>query len=299
MLGAFKLPMNSEQINEFERHHSITIPEEWERGRELLDALLSARSATLRSLGNINQATLNAEPTFGIFVHLTERSYEQVAGAIGCFVTANAATTEIAARVAIESAVTIQFILAGDRNSLVLAWFRDYLSQDSKQIKSWEELAESLDTNEKQFHSPRISTRQNLNQARRNILMQFESELGLLSAIDLKARWPNIKDRFDSIGESIAYRNIYGRLSSQTHTDAEDTMNYMICRINGDQALTEQLLLETVAFSEFCMVAGVKFYLKAMKKTCATFSISVPTELERAIEYCISHMNIIADNWSW
>jgi predicted O-linked N-acetylglucosamine transferase (SPINDLY family) len=299
MLGAFKLPMNSEQINEFERYHSITIPEWWEQGRELLDTLLSARSATLQSLVNINQATHNAEPTFGIFVHLTERSYEQVVGAIVCFVTANAATTEVAARVAIESAVNIQFILAGDRNSLILAWFRDYLSQDSKQIKSWEELAESLDTNEKQFHSPRISTRQNLNQSRRNILMQFESELGLLSTIDLKARWPHIKERFDSIGESIAYRNVYGRLSSQTHTDAEDTINYMICKTNGDNALIEQMSLETLAFSEFFMVSSVEFYLQAMKKTCATFSISVPTELERAIEYCISHMNIIADDWGW
>lgn len=154
--------MVSELISEFESYHSITVPQWWDSGRKLLATLLTARSVTKSALRGISPSVLNNEPIFGMVFHLFERTYEHVAASLVCFATANAATAEVASRVAIESSVNIRFILCGDRNSLALAWLRDYISQDTKQINEWEKLIQSLTTNEKAVHAPRIATRNHI-----------------------------------------------------------------------------------------------------------------------------------------
>jgi len=87
---------------------------------------------------------IETEPAFGVLCQLTERAYEHAAASVVCFLTKNAATAEVAARVAIESTVNIRFILSGDRNSLLLAWLRAYVDHDTKQIDLWERAVDAL-----------------------------------------------------------------------------------------------------------------------------------------------------------
>ena len=57
-----------------------------------------------------------SEPTYGVILHMCDRTYEHVAAAITCIATANAATAEVTARVAIEASTNIRFIMESDRN---------------------------------------------------------------------------------------------------------------------------------------------------------------------------------------
>ncbi|MDQ3009980.1 MAG: DUF5677 domain-containing protein [Acidobacteriota bacterium] len=292
--------MTNNLVDYFEGHHAITIPSWWPQGRSLLLALLSAREAAKDALGSVPSSVLSTEPTFGLLLHLSDRVYEYVAASIVCFATANGATAEVAARVAIESSVNIRFILGGDRNSLALAWLRHYVIEDAKQINQWEKLLPSMSIEERKEHEPSINTRRRLNQIRSNFLTQSEKEFGALAAIDLTAEWPrSIAQRFAPIGEAAAYRTAYARLSSQTHADAEDTISYIMATCLGDNSLLERMAEETRAFSEFLLAYGAYFYLLALKKLCETYRTSIPAELDSGTQQMLSHMREISTTWQW
>ena len=277
----------------------MTMPPWWPRGRELLLALLSARAATKDTLASAPQSLPQTEPTLGLLCQLAERAYEHVAASLVCFATKNAATAEVAARVAIESSVNIRFILSGDRNSLALAWLRAYVTHDTKQIDLWEKQLDSVPLDEKKEYVPRISARRQVNRYRRDFLVQSEKEFRSFGPLELEARWPSVADRFESIGEGIAYRTTYARLSSQTHADAEDTLNYIVFKCIGDDGLLLKMSKETVAFSEFLIAYGVYFYLLAMKTLCETFRLPAPTALERSITRAVAHMEENRATWGW
>jgi len=168
--------MQERLVADFEEYHGVTMPPWWHRGRELLLALLSGRAAAQDVLVSAPQALLEKEPTFGLLCQLSERAYEHVAASLLCFATKNAATGEVAARVAIESSVNIRFILSGDRNSLSLAWLRAYVIQDIKQIEQWERQVDSLPLDERKEHRSRIAIRRQLNRHRRDFLNHSEKE---------------------------------------------------------------------------------------------------------------------------
>jgi Family of unknown function (DUF5677) len=291
--------MEENLIAQFEEYHSITMPEWWGRGRKILYALLCGRDVTRSVLASAPQTILQTEPTFGLLSQLTERTYEHAAASIVCFSTKSAATAEVAARVAIESSVNIRFILSGDRNSLALSWLRAYVNHDAKQIEQWERLLDSLPPDERGEHQTRIATRRQVSQPRKNFLAQFEKEFASCASVNLQARWPTIADRFTSIGEAVAYRTTYARLSSQTHADAEDTINYILFTCLGDESLLMKMSEETVAFSEFLVAYGIYFYLLAIRNVCETFCLPVPQALESSTNVVIALMQENASAWGW
>jgi len=117
--------------------------------------------------------------------------------------------------------------------------------------------------------------------------------------VDVAARWPNIADRFESIGESVSYRTTYARLSSQTHADAEDTINYIVFQCIGDEELSGQMGKETIAFSEYLIAYGIYFYLLAMKQLCEAFSLQAAKALEDGIGEAVARMQEINAEWHW
>lgn len=66
-------------------------------------------------------------------------------------------------------------------------------------------------------------------------MLDAEEEFSQFGPLNLNEPWPKIVDRFEQIGEAVAYRTAYSRLSSQTHADAEDTLNYIFFTTNGDE----------------------------------------------------------------
>jgi hypothetical protein len=291
--------MEENLVTQFEDYHSIAMPTWWPRGGEMLHALLASRDATQDVLASTPQSSLRTEPTLGLLFQLAERAYEHVAASLVCFATKNAATAEVAARTAVEISVTIRFILSGNRNSLALSWLRDFVTNDTRQIEKWERVVDSLPPDEKQEHQTRIAWRREVNRRRHDHLAQAEKEFASFGSVDSQGSWPNIADRFAAIVEAIAYRTTYARLSSQTHADAEDTINYIVFKSHGDETLLQRMSEETVAFSEFLVAYGIYFYLLALKHWCEAFCLPVPQILESSTNAVVSQMTELQAAWGW
>jgi len=108
-----------------------------------------------------------------------------------------------------------------------------------------------------------------------------------------------VADRFESIGKGVAYRTVYARLSSQTHADAEDTLNYILFKCIGDDAALLKMSKETVAFSEFLIAYAVYFYLVAIETLCESFCLTAPSALDLSITCALTKMQESRATWGW
>jgi Family of unknown function (DUF5677) len=288
----------ADDVAAFLSHHTINL-DEWPWGRALLEALLAGREATSRSITSAPASVLEGEPVFGLLYQLGERACEHIAGSIACFATKNAASAELAARAAVEISVNIRFMLSGDRNSRVAAWIRDFVRNDEKLINHWEKSITHLSEAEKQACAPRIATRRKLQELRRGWSLDAEKEFLQFGPLNLNEPWPKIVDRFEQIGEAVAYRTAYARLSSQTHADAEDTLNYIFFTTNRDEEKLSQMARETVAFTQYLIAYGAFFYLSAMKTFCEAFKLNPATEIDASIAAVLRGMHEVADVWKW
>jgi hypothetical protein len=287
----------SDAVADFLSYHTIDV-DEWPWGRVLLSALLNGKEAALQMIADAPASVLNTEPAFGVLCHLTERAYEHVAGSIACYATRNAATAEVAARAAVELTISVRFLVSGDRNSRVLAWLRDYIRTDEKQINQWEQAIANSSERERQQSIPRIATRRKLQEFKKSWLDSAEREFGTFGPVNLNELWPRIIERFEQAGEAAAYRTVYARLSSQTHADAEDTLSLIFFQTQGQEGLL-QMAEETVAFTQYLMGYSAFFYLVALKSLSETFKLGCPKELDTSITATLKQMGELADQWKW
>lgn len=131
--------------------------------------------------------------------------------------------------------------------------------------------------------APRIATRRELLKLRKEWLQGAEIEFTQFGSLNSNERWPTIADRFAQIGEAVAYRTAYARLSSQTHADMEDTLNYIFFRVGGDDQLFVQVSQETLAFTEYLVAYSTEFYFSAMVRLCEAFRLDTSAEFDYAI----------------
>jgi hypothetical protein len=288
----------ADSVVEFLSHHKLNL-DEWPWGHALLAAFLTGREATSQAIAAAPKSILEKEPSFGLLYQLGERACEQIAGSIACFATKNAASAELAARAAVEISVNIRFMLARDRNSRVVAWIRDYVRNDEKQINHWEKAMACISQAQRQQCVPRIATRRKLQELRKRWLEDAESEFARFGTVNLNEPWPKIVDRFDQIGEAVAYRTAYARLSSQTHADAEDTLNYIFFSSNADEGKLFQMAQETVAFTQYLIGYSTFFYLLAMKAFCEAFQLNPPNGIDASIAKVLGGMEEIGAMWKW
>lgn len=288
----------SDAASEFASHHGLSF-EQWPWGKTLLGSFLAGRDSLEQAMAHVSEQIVNGEPSFGLLNQLSERAAEHIGGAVSCFATKSAASAELAARAAIEVSVNVRFMLDGDRNSRVVAWIRDFVHNDEKQIVQWEKALTHLSEVEKQVCTPRIATRRTLLGVRKGWLESAEIEFAQFGQLNLKEPWPNVAERFRAIGEEVAYRTAYARLSSQTHGDAEDTLNYIFFKLMGDEQLIVQMAEETVAFSQYLIGYSVYYYLIAMKHFCETFKLTEGGGIESSLREVLRAMNEIGDSWNW
>lgn len=109
--------MEFDYHDQIQNHHGFRILESWSRGEALLNTVGKSHEIALSVMANLSEANMIASPSIGVMHHLTERAYEQLLGAITCFSTKNAASSEVLSRVVTETCVNILFMLNEDTDS--------------------------------------------------------------------------------------------------------------------------------------------------------------------------------------
>jgi hypothetical protein len=100
------------------------------------------------------------------------------------------------------------------------------------------------------------------------------SQVGLPTTEQIDSKWPTIAGRFKALRLEVDYRTIYAALCSQSHSDAEDLLNYFVFKSLGNQDLLDKVALDTVNFSRLMLYFGVQYYLIAAGSYSIRFGLT-------------------------
>ncbi len=292
--------MKATAIQAFENQHQVKLPDWWPRAGTLVSTIVESRDKTLEHLSRLSSDRLLREPTYGVFIHLADRVYEHACAAITCYATGSAAASEVIARVAIEASTNIRYMLLDDHNSMLLAWLRAFINEDERQIEQWSNLLSGLSGDHRKNHEAGIEKRKILLNMRKEFVTACEHDFENHVAIDRTVKFaPQIRNRFEEIGELLAYRTLYARLSSQTHCDAEDTLNYLQARMSFSQELGEKMGRETIAYSEMLVIYGCIYYVLGLRCIVEKYCDLQCSTLESALTILDEFTRTISEEWSW
>jgi len=213
------------------------------------------------SFASANAALLN-DPTSGLLLNMLNRNFEAVDGAVLAFVTGCGPTSELSSRASIEFSASIAYILLGDRRRRLLSYFKDYIGQAQLQARKWREAIPNLPPAVHAEHDKGVALRQEGNDALAWVVERIRETFGIGAQDSIEA-WPKVAGRFEAIGSSDHYRTVYARLSSQTHSDAEETLRYFVGKISGNETLFNQMAIETVEFTRMMLLFAVADFIRA------------------------------------
>ena len=208
-----------------------------------------------------------ADPAVGLLLNMLHRDFEHIEASIVAFVTGCGASAEVIARAATESSVNILYIVAGDRVQRLQAYFDHYLMGVDSQVEKWQAQIRHLSPQEAAIHKLGAERRRLATDALRRFL---RSVFGNAKA----PAWPKtIAQRFEALGDTLAYRTFYARMSSEIHADAEETLRYFAGHALNDQSKFEAMALETVWMTRFLIHYAVSLFLKASIAYAESYSM--------------------------
>jgi len=208
--------------NQFVKNEAIGMY--WTRRTNIsINQALSTKSIELNS---------SLELTWGILLNMLDRIFEYTEGAIAAFAAGAPASSEVISRTAVEASVNLQYILRKDQTERLSQYFYSYLKKEQKEIRDWIKSIESLPPKEATIHRDAALKKKSVIDHLKNFLDQ--SGLPIINS----PYWPNVAERFRDLGLQTSYRTVYAALSSQTHSDAEDTLNYFLVKSIDDQELS-------------------------------------------------------------
>ena len=255
------LPTREDVIQEFLSRHSLS--ERVSPIAVVLEPAIYWTDVTLLLLqfgfGNASQALMN-DPTSGLLFNMLNRNFETVEGAIVAFLSGCGPTSELSSRAAIEFAASIMYILQRDRRLRLLAYFSDYVTGVRRQVKHWRDTIARLPVADREDHTRAVAQREQANEALRGIVEQMRVSFSVGTQ---QETWPNVAARFEAIGAADHYRTVYARLSSQTHSDAEETLRYFVGVMSGSEELMDKMRIETVEFTRMMLLFAVSDFVKA------------------------------------
>ena len=254
---------HEDYLAQFARRHNL-------RRRLLLDtqskAIHWASAAKVLISHGYSQLTdtdLSREPAVGLLLNLLHRAFEHLEASIVALVTGSSASSEALSRVTMELSVTISYILAGPREARLVAFFQNYMDGEQKRLKNWAHSVEAMPVAERGVHEHAIEHRRVGVKEMEHVLELLKREIADSGSILDKHTWPNVADRFEALGEAVAYRTVYSRMSSQIHSDAEETIRCFVVRTCNNQELLGRMAQETIWFTKFLLYFAVKYYLDA------------------------------------
>lgn len=289
------LPNSAHYAEDFLRRHGLHSTEAVEAESKAIHWASAGNVLVNQGFARLTEADFIQKPAAGFVLHLLHRAFEHLEAAIVAFVTGSGASSESLSRVTVELSVSIQFILAGQQESRLLAFFGNYNHDEEKRLRNWWRTIEALPETEKSEHAKAIGHRQNAVASIAAILARLHDEFRGAGISLAEEAWPNVATRFEKIGDAHGYRTLYSRMSSQVHSDAEETIRYFLGRSANNEELFERMAAETIAFSRFMLYFGVKYFLKAHVAFAAGHAMTVEAALlDRGLEVVDEELKAIA-----
>lgn len=255
-----KLDDQDSICEDFAKRHDLLVTGLVQREYPAIYWTIRAKLEVDSVLSSHTDALIDNEPTFGLLLSMLGRVFEHVEGSIVAFITGSPASAEVIARTVVESALNVMYILDNDRNNSHVQYFSSYINQERKELKHWSELTQKMNETDSGFHKLCINLKEqhinNIETCVKNHKIQIGSNNNICT-------WPKIYERFQKLGCETDYRVLYAAMCSQTHNDAEDTLNYFFHVTSGNRESLEQCAIQTVNFSRFLMYQGIRYYLKA------------------------------------
>lgn len=246
-------------LERFSEQHSVLLDALPEAERHGIYYTLRCQDALDADLAALSADVLSSDAVVGVARQLLARCAEHVEGALAAFATSSGSSAELISRVAIESAVTIRFILQ-DPHPRLAAYFRHYVDDVDKQVRQWRKVAASLPGDAQLIHEAACDQREAANRAMRSFVDRLEQEL---LGSRPSEKWPaQVSERFRELNDEVTYRTVYARLCSETHFDAEETLRYGLGQLGGDELL-ERMALETIGFTRLMISIAVTYFLHA------------------------------------
>ena len=256
-------------LDRFSKQHSVLLDALPEPERLGIYYTLRCQDALDADIAALSADVLSSDVVVGVARQLLARCAEHVEGALAAFATSSGASAELTARVAIESAVTIRFILR-DPHQRLAAYFRHHVDDVDKQVRHWRKVAASQRGDAQRIHEAACDQREAANRAMRSFVDRLEHEL--LGSRPPK-QWPaQVSERFRELDDEVTYRTVYARLCSETHFDAEETLRYGLGQLGGDELL-ERMALETIGFTSLMISIAVTYFLHAALDYASRYSM--------------------------
>jgi hypothetical protein len=286
-----KLPPSEVLVRRFAERRSIKFTDVLKR-EELAIRTTSIANILLNAAYRAQDDENLADPAVGLLLNMLHRNFEHIEASIVAFVTGCGTSAEVIARAATESSVNILYIVAGDRVQRLQAYFDHYLIGVDSQVEKWQAQIRHLSPQEAAIHKRSTERRRLANDALRRFL---RSVFGNPEA----PAWPKtIAQRFEALGDALAYRTFYARMSSEIHADAEETLRYFLGHALNDQSKFEAMALETIWMSRFLIRYAVSLFLKASMAYTESYSMAgvkeplrtALTEIEKELVEISSHI---------
>ena len=203
-------------------------------------------------------------PVDGILINQFHRVFDVLSGMLALSALGQAQAAEVLSRTTMESALTLTYIVKENTNVRVMQYFSKYIKQEREQNRKWRKAAESLPEQVGKEHKNRVTQKDDSLRSYEESLKQFASHLGM--EFPPAKGFPNFITVCESLEKSIDYRTVYMAMCSQTHHDAEDSLNRLLAGIsdNADN-LEKTLRLETNNFSYFLIIYAVRYYIECVR----------------------------------
>lgn len=277
------IPAVDTLLIEFAEYHNIMFTPLVERESSAIQWAIRTKLEIDKNLRDCIDDLNQFDPLWALLRCMLDRTFEYVQGAIVAYVTGSPSASEVISRTAIESAINSMLIIRDDRNgSRFTEYLAHYFIKEKEEINKWLKAVKNVPDHDKLIHQTKATQKEDTLIALEKIVNNALLEIGLHTTEEITHKRINIKDKFVELGLEIDYYTVYAALCSQTHSDAEDLMNYFVFTALGDQELINKVAIETVNFSRLMMYYAVKYYI--MASGCYAIRFDLKNALEIATE---------------
>jgi hypothetical protein len=227
-----------------------------------------------------NSEIIKDKAVWSIVYDVYTRGYDYTAAALSLFIISHIASAESLCRTSVEASVNLYYMSVGNDVENVISYFKHHIRTERDQNKKWLEAVKVSDKLEeyKLYHINLITNKEKSLDAYEETLRQSFSVINVdYDTFDKK--WPNTFDRFKKIDKEITYRTLYAALCSQSHNDAEDSLNNLMKRIVPIQGIEKGVEAEKYIFSLDMVLTSIQLWIEATVMFLAKYEIQMSDQL--------------------